>query len=140
MNIEFSGNPRPFGIIGLVIGIVALLISFIPCIGFYALIPAILALIFCVIAFLFLKQNNENTAVPFSGIIIGIVAIGMSVYQYYHYKEVYDTKSEIEKSINESTEEVVKDLLKREMEEIKKHTDSTGKVSNDTIDHVDSIR
>jgi heme/copper-type cytochrome/quinol oxidase subunit 4 len=139
MNIEFSGNPKPFGIIGLIIAIFSLLFSLIPCVGFYAVIPSFISIIFCLIAFLYLKQKNENTSVPLSGLIIGILAISIGIFQYYKFKAVHDTKTEIENSINGIESEIKENIENKVFEKIKEkiekelENDSIPKIKKDTI-------
>lgn len=133
MEMQFSGNPKPFGIIGLVIAIFSMLFSFIPCVGFYAVIPSILSIIFCLIAFLYLKQNNQNKSVPLAGMIIGVIALAVGIFQYFNYKSVFDEKKELENILNNAIEQKV-------IEELQKGFDSVK--NNDSIQqyHRDSTR
>ncbi len=139
MNIEFYGNPKPFGIIGLVIAIFSLIFSLIPCVGFYAIIPSFISVVFCLIAFLYLKQKKESTGVPLSGLIIGIIAISIGIFQYYKFKVVFDTKEEIENSINKVEDEIKEDIQNRVLEGIKENiekeleNDSIQKIKTDSI-------
>jgi multisubunit Na+/H+ antiporter MnhB subunit len=138
MEMEFSGNPKPFGVIGLVLAIISLLFSLIPCVGFYAVIPGILATIFSLIAYLYLKQKKESTSVPFAGLIIGLLAISISIYQYIEYQEVFETKSEIENSIKEGLEEqVIQEVLDNLEEGMEPDTieyfDTIEYIENDTL-------
>lgn len=138
MNIKFSGNPKPFGIIGLVIAILSLLFSLIPCVGFYATLPSFISVIFCLIAFLFLKQKKESTSVPLSGLIIGILALVIGIYQYYKYRIVYEAKEKIENSINKVQSEIKENIENKVLKEIKEsiekelNNDSIQKVKKDT--------
>ncbi|MFN3753766.1 hypothetical protein [Flavobacterium sp.] len=135
MDIQFSGNPKPFGIIGLVLAIISLLFSLIPCIGFYAFIPALIASIFSLIAFLHAKQNKTNHNVSLAGMIIGILAMGIAIFQYITYKEVFKVKSEIEetiKKVDSAMVEKVMDTLAKSYEQ-KAHNDSINEISKDSI-------
>ncbi|TDP00169.1 hypothetical protein [Flavobacterium sp. 245] len=147
MNYQSSGNPKPFAIIGLVFAILAFLFSMIPCVGFYAVGPSLLALAFSGISYLGLKQKNESTSTSLAGLIIGAIAISIGIFQYYKYETVYDAKAKIEKSINEAQTEVL-DTIQRKVlekaeqklkEEIAKDSilqlkkDSLQKIKNDSV-------
>ncbi|KAF2327325.1 DUF2339 domain-containing protein [Flavobacterium daemonense] len=147
MNYQSSGNPKPFAIIGLVFAILALLFSMIPCVGYYAVGPSFFALAFSGISYLGLKQKNESTSVPLAGLIIGVAAFSIGIFQYYKYETVYATKAEIEKSINEAQTEVLDTIQKKVLEkteqklkeEIAKDSilqlkkDSIQKIKNDSV-------
>lgn len=110
MSAHFTGNPKPLGIIGLVIAIFSLLFSAIPCVGFYAVGPSIFAVIFCLFAFFYQKQNKQNTAVPLSGMIIAVVAIAIGIYQYISYSEVFEAEREMHKTFKQ-IDSVVKEAV-----------------------------
>ena len=139
MNSRFSGNPKPFGIIGLVLAIISFLISIIPCVGFYAIIPSIMAIFFCGMAFFGLKERNESTGVPFAGLLIGTLAVSIGIFQYYKYKTVFDAKAEIENSINGKENEIRDTIEKKVLEHVKENIlkeiekDSIQKINNDSI-------
>lgn len=142
MEVQFSGNPKPFGIIGLVFAIFAALFSLVPCVGFYALIPAIIAFIMSLIAFLYARKTKASESVPLAGMIIAVVAIFIGIYQYYEYKAVFDTKAKIENAINEAKGEVedqvkesIMDIIEEELEKVNQN----DSIQQDSIQQ-DSIR
>ncbi len=67
-----SSNGQGLGIAGLILGIVALVVSFIPCIGLLALIPGIIAVVFSAIAL-----NQANRTGSAKGIIIAALVISI---------------------------------------------------------------
>ncbi|KAF2508623.1 hypothetical protein EYY60_15970 [Flavobacterium zhairuonense] len=134
-----SGNPKVFSIIGLVFAIIAFLFSIIPCIGFYAIGPSIFAIAFSGISYLGLKERNESTGTSLAGLIVGVAAISIGAFQYYQYQTVFETKAEIEKSINETEEHVMDTLQKKVLEKVGEkleeelEKDSIQKAKNDSI-------
>lgn len=135
MDVKFYGNPKPFGIIGLVLAIFSMLFSLIPCIGFYAIVPGFISVIFCFISYSYLKHKNESVAIPLSGLIIGVVAVSIAIYQYYTYQAVFDKKTEIERSIKKMEHEILESVLEDYKENIEKEleNDSIQKVEADKI-------
>jgi uncharacterized membrane protein len=139
MNQQFSGNPKPFAIIGLILAIFSFLFSLIPCVGFYAIGPSLMSLAFCGISYAGLKQKQQSTSVAFAGLIVGAIAISIGIFQYYKYKTVYDTKAQIENSINEAEGHVIDTVEKKVLEHAKEKieqeiaNDSIEKIKNDSI-------
>ncbi|WP_426485677.1 hypothetical protein [Flavobacterium sp. 2] len=134
-----SGSPKPFAIIGLVFAIIAFLFSMIPCIGFYAVGPSLFALAFSGISYAGLKQRNENTSVSLAGLIVGAAAISIGAYQYYEYQTVFETKAEIEQSLNNTEKHVIDTIQKKVLEKVGEkleeelRKDSIQEAKNDSI-------
>ena len=62
-----------FGIASLILGILALLIAFIPCIGIFALIPGIIAIVLAIVGLSQASSANGSKGVIISGLIISIL-------------------------------------------------------------------
>lgn len=135
MALEFSGNPKPFGIIGLVLAILSLLFSVIPCVGFYAFGPALIGSLFALIAFLHARQTKINFSVPLAGMIVGVLAMGIATYQYIHYKEVFKAKKEFDKGMHKLDSVIVDkalDTLEKSIQQSVKD-DSIRKAEKDSL-------
>jgi hypothetical protein len=117
MDIKFDGYSKPFGIIGFVLSCFHLVLSFIPCIGYYAIGPAIISGVFCAVA-LVDKKNTGSTGIPLAGIILSICAIGMGSYQYYNYKEVFKAKAKIENAFDSVMTKMMIDTLESKLNEV----------------------
>ena len=59
----------------LVLGIVAIVLSFIPCIGILAIIPAILGIIFSIMGLSQAKKTGQGKGMAIAGLILSILAI-----------------------------------------------------------------
>lgn len=73
-NLHSSNAGQGLGIVSLIIGILAFITAFIPCFGLFAIIFGILAITFGAIGLSQAKKGNASTALPISGLILGIVA------------------------------------------------------------------
>ena len=62
-----------FGIASLILGIVALLIALIPCIGLFALIPGIVAIILAIVGLSQASKANGAKGVIIAGLVISIL-------------------------------------------------------------------
>jgi hypothetical protein len=109
---QSSLNPKIFSIIGLVLSIFTLIFSLIPCIGYYALVPAIMAVICSSIAWFILKKESKPIGLAAAGTLLGALAIASATYQYIQFKAVFDTKKNIENVVKE-----VPETLKEEAKE-----------------------
>lgn len=67
------------GIAALVLGIVSLLICWIPCINWFALIPAIVGIILGIIDIVKKSKAGEKKAISIVGLILSIVAVVVTV-------------------------------------------------------------
>lgn len=59
---------------GMVLGVVAILLSLVPCIGVVAIGPGVLAIIFAAIAMARSKTTGEGRSMATAGIVCGIIA------------------------------------------------------------------
>ncbi len=63
-----------FGIASLILGILALLIAFIPCVGIFALIPGIIAIVLGIVGLSQARNANGTTGLIISGLVISSLA------------------------------------------------------------------
>ena len=62
------------GVASLVIGIVAVVLSFIPCVNWFAFVPAIVGLILGACGLSSAKKQNQPTGKAVAGIVLNILA------------------------------------------------------------------
>jgi hypothetical protein len=86
------------GLIGMILGILALVISFVPCLGVYAVVPGVTGIIFSIIG---LKKINKGMAI--AGLICSLLGTGVASYQYYVLSQVANDP-EVQKSFDELEE------------------------------------
>lgn len=125
-------------ILGLVLAIIALIFSAIPCVGYYALIPSIVTLALSALGIVYLKKEAKSTIVAVIATCVSTLAIAISIYQYFAFKIVYDTKDRVENSIqhfekkvqNEAEEAVIdytKEKVRHYLKKDKKKKTKKGK-------------
>ncbi len=71
---SYSSAGQALGIASLVLAIISLLVSFIPCIGSIALVPAGIAILLGAIGLVQASKHNAPRGLLISGLIVGIVA------------------------------------------------------------------
>jgi len=80
-----SSNPnagRGLGIAGLILGILAAIISFIPCLGMYAMGPGILGLILSIISIIQANKGGVTKGMAIAGLICSILGTSLAIWQY----------------------------------------------------------
>ena len=66
------------GLVGLILGIIAALLSFVPCVGMWAVVPGFIGIIMSAIG---LKHVKKGMAI--AGLICSLVGTSIGVYQWY---------------------------------------------------------
>ena len=99
------------GIAALVLGIVGLVISFIPCLGTYGIFLTVPGIVFGAIGIAkAAKKNGEGKGLAIAGLVCSIIGSAIAGYQWYVLNKAADGMSEISKAF----EEAAKDLDKAE--------------------------
>ena len=80
--VRKSNAGQGFGVAGFVIGLIALIVSFIPCLGMYALLPGIIALVFSIIAISQASVANAPKGLIISALIISILGTSIASWQF----------------------------------------------------------
>lgn len=128
-------SSKALGTAGFVIAIFSLIFSLIPCVGYYALIPSILAIVFSIVGHVNLKKAQKNVGLFITGWIVGVFALVISGFQYYTFHEVFEVGEEINRAINDASyeieeEEVIEDVLQVLEHELGKEIDRIEKADS----------
>ena len=79
-DVQKKGNP--LGLAAMILGIIAVVLAFIPCIGWLGFIPGLLGVIFGAIS---LKKANagevDNKGMSITGLVCGLVAVIILIFQ-----------------------------------------------------------
>lgn len=98
------------GIAGFVLGLVALIISFIPCLGTWALIPGVVGLILSAIALSMATKGNGAKGLIIAALIVSIIGTGIAAYQWYFWNKVATEATEGLKDFDEEWKNAMNDL------------------------------
>ncbi len=150
---EESKVSKGLGIAGLVIGIIALVVAFIPCFGCLAIYPGILAIVLTIIGFILDKKTEPTTRkILIAAIIISIIGTAVAGVWCYMIRsgkmeqiikdKVEKTIEEHEDEINEALKEAAKDIEETseefeekasELEEEAEKLETTDSTETDTV-------
>lgn len=117
-----SGGGKGLGIAALIVGIVATVFSFIPCVGMWAIIPGIVGIILASIS---MKQTGPggSKGMAIGGLITSVIGLLIAIYWLY---VVYFVAHEGVEQLKEELEKTgVMDSLNKAMEQLKEVVDST---------------
>lgn len=78
-NFKSSNSGENFSITALVLGIISIIVAFIPCINVVALITSLLTIIFAAVGLFRAKNANCPTLLAKISLILGIVALVFSI-------------------------------------------------------------
>lgn len=74
---------KGLGIAGLVLGILAAVIAFIPCLGTFALIPGIIGLVLSIVSLVQANKAGAAKGMAIAGLVCSIVGCGIAGWQWY---------------------------------------------------------
>lgn len=81
-----SNAGKALGIAGLISGILAAVVSFIPCLGVYAVFPGIIGLVLSIISMVQASKANAAKGLAIAGLVCSLVGSSIAVYQYFAIK------------------------------------------------------
>ena len=76
-------NGRGMGVAALVLGIIAAILSFVPCVNIFAILPGLLSIIFGGVGMSQAKKAGTPSGLPTAGLILGILSIVISITVYF---------------------------------------------------------
>ena len=79
---------KGLGIAGLVLGILAAVISFIPCLGTFALIPGVIGLVLSIISLIQANKAGSSKGMAVAGLVCSIVGCAIAGWQWYELSKV----------------------------------------------------
>jgi hypothetical protein len=85
------------GLVGMILGILAVVISFVPCLGMYAMYPGIVGIIFSALG---LRKVKKGMAI--AGLVCSVLGTSIATWQFYAIKEGVE---ELNKNIEELNNE-----------------------------------
>lgn len=73
---------KGLGIAGLVLGILAAILSFVPCLGMYAFIPGLIGLILSVISIMQANKAGAAKGMAIAGLVCSVIGCAIAGWQY----------------------------------------------------------
>lgn len=139
------------GVAGLVVGILAAILALIPCIGWIAIIPGVIALALSLVAFSQANKGNGSKGVIIGALVVSIIAISIGLVQIVFFatvaseggriinkieKAAREFEDEFESEYGKDFEEAMEDVEKS-MEKIGDDLEKTMEKLEEGIEEVD---
>ena len=141
--IKTSSTGQGLGVAGFVISLIAFFFSVIPDIGVWSLIPGIVALIFCAVAFSQAKRSDSPKGLFIAGLAVSILVLIIAFSQIYvgyklvkfgtDEKKIEAFTKELQKGIESEFGEEEMENLEKAMEELE------GEIEEITEDNAEEI-
>ena len=118
---------KGLGIAGLVLGILSLILSFVPCIGMYAILPGLVALVLSIVSMIQAKKGGASNGLAIGGLICSIIAIAIAIWWIFAVSKVADSGSKTLEILNEMEKntKINSDSLTKVMESLRQLNDTT---------------
>ncbi len=113
-----SDAGQGLGVAGFVIGVIALIIAFIPCLGMYAIIPGVMALILSAIAFSQAKTANASRGLIIAALIISILGTSIAGWQIVTIRRATTDLGRVGPGFHERLMDDISDEIRRAVEGI----------------------
>jgi len=104
-----EGNQKQsnaMAIVGLIVGILGIILSFVPCIGVWAIVPGLLGVIFSALG----MKKVEGKGMAIAGLVLSIIASGIAIWQWYALSQVAGDLDKAADAIEEAND-AYKDAL-----------------------------
>ncbi len=144
MEEQKTSAGQGLGVAGLVIGILAVILALIPCIGRIAIIPGVIALALSLVAFSQANKGNGGKGVIIGALVVSIIAISVGIIQIVFFAAVSteggNIKNKIEKVAKKFGDEFEGEYGKdfeEAMEDIEKSMDEIGDDLEETMDKLE---
>lgn len=126
-----SGAGQGFGVAGFVLGLIALILSFIPCLGMYALLPGVVALIFSAIAFSQANRANAPKGLIIAALVISLTGTLIASWQWVMIQRAKTGFERLNTEFPETVQDEIKENIRRALEGAEIHRDAAD---DDTLD------
>ncbi len=100
---------KGLGIAGLVLGIVAAVVAFVPCLGMYAIIPGVIGLILSIVSIIQANKAGAAKGMAIAGLVCSLIGISIAYWQ-------YSKLSAVGEELKETLENIDTAKLRMEME------------------------
>ncbi|MBA7523865.1 hypothetical protein ES705_15999 [subsurface metagenome] len=144
MEEQKTSAGQGLGVAGLVVGILAAILALIPCIGWIAIIPGVIALALSLVAFSQANKGNGSKGVIIGALVVSIIATSIGLVQIVFFAAVATEGSNVLNKIekvakefeNEFEGEYGKDF-EEALEDVEKSIDEIGEDMEETMERLE---
>lgn len=138
MTDQNSNAGQGLGIAGLVLGIIALVISFIPCLGMYALVPGIIAIVLSAVGLSQAAKANASRGLLIAALIVSILGTSIAAWQFMLLRTAADKIEENVEGWSEELKDAIEDLEEDgTLESLEDALDDLEEAVEDVVDEIE---
>jgi len=144
MEEQKTSAGQGLGVAGLVIGILAAILAMIPCVGWIAIIPGVIALALSLVAFSQANKGNGSKGVIIGALVVSIIAISIGLIQIIFFAAIAteggNIKNKIEKVAKEFGDEFEGEYGKdfeEALDDVEKSVEEIGEDMEETMEKLE---
>lgn len=107
---------KGLGIAGLVLGILAAVVSFVPCLGMYAIFPGIIGLVLSIISIIQANKAGAAKGMAIAGLVCSLVGTSIAGWQWYAINKAVTEVAPGLENLKDALENLDTAKLRQEME------------------------
>lgn len=109
---------KGLGIAGLVLGILAAILSFVPCLGMYAVFPGIIGLVLSIISIMQASKAGAAKGMAIAGLVCSLVGTSIAGWQWYALNKIATEAGPGLENLKDALENLDTAKLRQEMESV----------------------
>jgi hypothetical protein len=141
MEEQKSTAGQGFGIAGLILGIIAFIFAFIPCFGWVALIPGIIAIALSIVALSQANKANGAKGLIIAALVVSIFGTSVAILQGFIFAGILHEgprwKNQIERVLDEEIGEELQDAFEDVEDELEEALEELEEELEDVFDKED---
>jgi len=144
MEEQKTSAGQGLGVAGLVIGILAVILAMIPCVGWIAIIPGVIALALSLVAFSQANKGNGSKGVIIGALVVSIIAISIGLVQIVFFAAIAteggNIKNKIEKVAKEFGDEFEDEYgkdVEKAMGDVEESVNEIGEDMEETMEKLE---
>ena len=144
MEEQKTSAGQGLGVAGLVIGILAVILAMIPCVGWIAIIPGVIALALSLVAFSQANKGNGSKGVIIGALVVSIIAISVGLVQIVFFAAIAteggNIKNKIEKVAKEFGDEFEDEYgkdVEKAMGDVEESVNEIGEDMEETMEKLE---
>lgn len=111
MEEKTRNSGQGLGVAALVLGVISFIVALIPCIGLFALFTALIAIVLGAIGLSQASRNNSPKGLMFGGLILGVVALFISIAQLVFFSGFADRAPYFEEKFEDIIKDIERDVI-----------------------------
>lgn len=133
INEKSSNSGQVMGIIAIVLGVMSLIMAFVPCIGLFAFVPGVIGVTFGIVSILQANNAGASKGLGIGGTVVSAIAIIMSAVWLFLFNKIIDSPSVITDKIEKFSKKFSDELLDSVDAQFDENSETTILIVSDSM-------